>query len=131
MGGAVCFSIYQKTPQLWRGVVFQAPMCKIKEDMVSKNFRSPLVGPLSALTLTHSYHCPKLPPPFVVKLFLAIVGKSDSNAFSELPIAPSKKSLLNDVFKSEEKRRLAKDSPLFYGDRKPRLASARELLVGV
>ncbi|EED92153.1 phospholipase [Thalassiosira pseudonana CCMP1335] len=102
MGGAVCFSIYQKTPQLWRGVVFQAPMCKIKEDM--------------------------LPPPFVVKLFLAIVGKSDSNAFSELPIAPSKKSLLNDVFKSEEKRRLAKDSPLFYGDRKPRLASARELL---
>lgn len=36
MGGAVCFSIYEKCPSLWRGVVFQAPMCKIKEEMVSK-----------------------------------------------------------------------------------------------
>jgi acylglycerol lipase len=36
MGGAVCFSIYEQCPSLWRGVVFQAPMCKIKEEMVSK-----------------------------------------------------------------------------------------------
>jgi alpha-beta hydrolase superfamily lysophospholipase len=35
MGGAVCFSLYEKYPALWKGVVFQAPMCKIKEDMVS------------------------------------------------------------------------------------------------
>ncbi|KAL3800806.1 hypothetical protein HJC23_001643 [Cyclotella cryptica] len=69
-----------------------------------------------------------LPPPWVVKVFLAIVGKRGTSSFASLPIAPSKKSLLNDVFRSEEKRRLARDTPLFYGDRKPRLASARELL---
>ena len=103
MGGALCFSIYERKPSLWKGVVFVAPMCKIKEEM--------------------------LPPPWVVKLFMAIVGEAGVTTFSKLPIAPSKKSLLNDVFRSEEKRRLAKDTPLYYGDRKPRLASARELLV--
>ena len=102
MGGACCFTIYNKKPQLFKGVVFHAPMCKIKKEM--------------------------LPPPLVVKIFLAVVGEKGSSAFSRLPIAPSKKSLLNDVFKSEEKRKLAKDTPLYYGDRKPRLASARELL---
>lgn len=102
MGGAVCFTIYNQKPQLWKGVVFHSPMCKIKQEM--------------------------LPSPLVVKIFLAIVGERGTNAFSRLPIAPSKKSLLDDVFKSEEKRRLAKDTPLYYGDRKPRLASARELL---
>lgn len=51
--------------------------------------------------------------------------------FSSLPIAPSKKSLLDDVFRNAEKRRLAREPPTFYGDRKPRLASARELLVNI
>ena len=102
MGGAACFTIYNKKPQLWKGVVFHSPLCKIKEEM--------------------------LPSPLVVKIFMAIVGEKGTNAFSTLPIAPSKKSLLDDVFKSEEKRILAKDTPLYYGDRKPRLASARELL---
>jgi len=102
MGGAACFTTYNQKPQLWKGVVFHSPLCKIKKEM--------------------------LPPPLVVKIFMAIVGEKGTNAFSRLPIAPSKKSLLNDVFKSVEKRRLAKDTPLYYGDRKPRLASARELL---
>ena len=102
MGGAVCYTIYNQKPHLWKGIVFHSPLCKIKEDM--------------------------LPPPIVVKIFMAIVGKKGTNAFSRLPIAPSKGSLLDDVFKSLEKRRLAKDTPLFYGVRKPRLASARELL---
>lgn len=35
MGGAVCFSVYERNPSLWKGVVFVAPMCKIKNDMVS------------------------------------------------------------------------------------------------
>lgn len=65
----------------------------------------------------------------MVKLFLLLVGECETSTFSSLPLAPSTKSLLDDVFRSEEKRRLAKDTPLFYGDRKPRLASARELLV--
>jgi len=34
MGGAVCFSVYERNPSLWKGVVFVAPMCKIKDDMV-------------------------------------------------------------------------------------------------
>jgi hypothetical protein len=79
--------------------------------------------------LTIYFMVPQLPPPWVVKLFLAIVGERGTSFFSSLPIAPSKKSLLNDVFRNEEKRRLAKEPPTFYGDRKPRLASARELLV--
>jgi len=102
MGGAVSFTIYNRKPQLWKGVVFHSPLCKIKEEM--------------------------LPSPLVVKIFMAIVGEKGTNAFSRLPIAPSKKSLLDDVFKCEKKRELAKETPLFYGDRKPRLASARELL---
>lgn len=101
MGGAVCYTIYNQKPQIWKGVVFHSPLCKINKEM--------------------------LPPPFVVKIFKAIVGEG-TNALSRLPIAPSKKSLIDDVFKSEEKRRLAKGTPLYYGDRKPRLASARELL---
>ncbi len=60
---------------------------------------------------------------------MAIVGETGVTTFSKLPIAPSKKSLLNDVFRSERKKEMAKSNPLFYGDRKPRLASARELLV--
>mmetsp|Transcript_2935 Transcript_2935/g.5973 ORF Transcript_2935/g.5973 Transcript_2935/m.5973 type:complete len:141 (+) Transcript_2935:879-1301(+) len=59
---------------------------------------------------------------------MTIVGETGVTAFSKLPIAPSKKSLLNDVFRSERKKDIAKSNPLFYGDRKPRLASARELL---
>lgn len=102
MGGATCFTIYNQKPELWKGVVFHSPLCKIKKEM--------------------------LPSPLVVKIFLAIVGERGTTAFSTLPIAPSQKSLLNDVFKNEEKRRLAKETPLYYGDRKPRLASARELL---
>jgi len=61
---------------------------------------------------------------------MAVVGTTGVSYFASLPIAPAKKSLLNDVFRNEDKRRLAKEPPTFYGDRKPRLASARELLVG-
>lgn len=101
MGGAVCFSAYRRNPHRYSGVVFNAPMCKVADDM--------------------------MPPDYVIKAFRFIVTKLPFLA--SLPLAPAKGDLKNLSFHVEEKRDLVQRSPTSFSGRKPRLATARVILV--
>jgi acylglycerol lipase len=101
MGGAIVYDVMSRNRSVYEGVLLVAPMCKV----------------LNA------------PPDWVVKIFEAICGKSGSvNAFSIMPLAPTKGSIPNLSFKDKHKMALATSVPTSFG-RKPRLATARELLV--
>ena len=100
MGGAVAFDIMMQHRKFYEGVIFAAPMVKI------------LVTP----------------PSWVVRLFYKVVGKPGSvSRLSVLPLAPSRGDIPDLSFKDKEKMKLALSVPTKYG-RKPRLATARELL---
>lgn len=100
MGGAVAYDIMSRNRSEYEGAIFIAPMIKI---------------------LTK-------PPKTVVDLFYKIVGDPGTvSALTIMPIAPSKGDLAEKSFKDKEKMRLALSAPTRYG-RKPRLATARELL---
>ena len=100
MGGAVAFDIMMQHRKYYEGVIFAAPMVKI------------LVTP----------------PSWVVRLFYKVVGKPGSvSRLSVLPLAPSRGDIPDLSFKDKEKMKLALSVPTKYG-RKPRLATARELL---
>lgn len=101
LGGAVAFDIMHQHRSEYEGVIFAAPMI----DILVK------------------------PPKAVVDFFLKVVGDSGTlNALSVLPLAPSKGDIPDLSFKDKEKMRLATSAPHKYG-RKPRLATARELLL--
>lgn len=101
MGGAVVYDLMNRNRSSYEGVIFVAPMCKVLAT----------------------------PPDWVVKIFEAICGKSGSvNAFSMMPLAPTKGSIPDLSFKDKHKMALATSVPTSFG-RKPRLATARELLV--
>ena len=69
------------------------------------------------------------PPDWVVKIFEMIVGKPGTvNSFNLMPFAPTKGSFPELSFKDKHKMALATSVPTSFG-RKPRLATARELLV--
>jgi len=103
MGGAVAFSTYERNPKMWNGVIFVAPMVKIADDV--------------------------LPPKWVIDAFRLVVGPSGTSSFlARLPIAPSSGSFDDFCFKEIEKRELVNQSPYSFGGRKPRLATARELM---
>lgn len=100
MGGAVAFDIMMQYRKDYAGVIFAAPMVKI------------LVTP----------------PTWVVRLFYMVVGEPGSvSRLSVLPLAPSRGDIPDLSFKDKEKMKLALSVPTKYG-RKPRLATARELL---
>jgi pimeloyl-ACP methyl ester carboxylesterase len=101
MGGAIAYDLMNRNRSVYEGVILAAPMCKV----------------LNA------------PPDWVVKIFEAICGKPGSvNAFSIMPIAPTKGNIPDLSFKDKHKMALATSVPTSFG-RKPRLATARELLV--
>lgn len=101
MGGAVAFDLMSRYRSCYEGVIFVCPMVKV---MI-------------------------VPPAWVVNLFYKIVGASGTvNSFSVMPFAPSKGNIPMLSFKVKEKMLLATSVPTGYG-RKPRLATARELLV--
>mmetsp|Transcript_16973 Transcript_16973/g.35633 ORF Transcript_16973/g.35633 Transcript_16973/m.35633 type:complete len:438 (-) Transcript_16973:2005-3318(-) len=103
MGGAVAFSTYERNPKMWNGVIFVAPMVKIADDV--------------------------LPSKWVIDAFRLVVGPSGTSSFlARLPIAPSSGSFDDFCFKEIEKRELVNQSPYSFGGRKPRLATARELM---
>lgn len=84
----------------YEGVIFAAPMVKISIA----------------------------PPSWVVDIFYKIVGEPGTvSPLSIMPWAPSKGDIPDLSFKDKEKMRLALSAPTKYG-RKPRLATARELL---
>ncbi|KAL3800805.1 hypothetical protein HJC23_001642 [Cyclotella cryptica] len=100
MGGAVVFDVMNRNRSSYEGVIFVCPMCKVLNT----------------------------PPGWVVSIFEYIVGAPGSvNSFSVMPIAPSKGDLSSLSFKDKNKKALATSVPTVYG-RKPRLATARELL---
>ena len=103
MGGAICFCSYQRRPDLFAGIVFVAPMCKISDKLA--------------------------PPPIVKKVLLWIAGPVGSSCWGSLlpylPIAPVKNVSKSSV-RIESKRHLMTSAPVSY-TRKPRLATAREL----
>lgn len=102
MGGAIAYSIINANPDVYAGVNFLAPMCKIAEDM--------------------------MPAKWVVELGRAIAGpKGTTTRLGFLPIAPSKGDLRMFTFKLAHKRALTSRVPSMFG-RKPRFATARELL---
>lgn len=101
MGGAVAYCTYNRNPKLFRGVVFVCPMCKIGDDC--------------------------LPPQWVIDLFRQLAGpKGTASTLGYLPIAPSQ-GVQMDWSIRPHKQALLSSFPLEYG-RKPRLATARELL---
>jgi len=101
MGGAVAYCTYKRNPKLFRGVVFVCPMCKIGDDL--------------------------LPPQWVIDLSRKLAGpKGTASVLGYLPIAPSQGV---DIGLSVRplKQAMLTAFPLDYV-RKPRLATARELL---
>lgn len=103
MGGAVAFSTYNRIPDVFRGVLFVCPMCKISDNM--------------------------LPPQFVIDVLRWLIGPSSSqiSLLGFLPIAPAKNDLDDVTYRVREKHELASRAPLNFG-RNPRLATARELI---
>lgn len=101
MGGACAYCTYNRNPKLFRGVVFVAPMCKIGEDC--------------------------LPPQWVIDLFRKLAGpKGTASTLGYLPIAPSQ-GIDIDLSVRPLKQAMLTAFPMDYV-RKPRLATARELL---
>jgi acylglycerol lipase len=101
MGGAIVYDVMNRNRSSYEGVIFVCPMVKVLNT----------------------------PPAWVVKIFYSIVGAPGSvNFLSMMPWAPSKGSIPDLSFKDKKKMALATSAPTSYG-RKPRLATARELLV--
>ena len=66
----------------------------------------------------------------MIEGFRALVGPSGTaTLFSILPLAPASGSFNEFCFREKEKRELTNNAPYAYGGRKPRLATARELMV--
>ena len=100
--GAVAYSTYNRTPNLFRGVVFICPMCKISDDM--------------------------LPPQWVINLLRWVLGPPGTTSLlGYLPIAPAKNQLFDLAHHLPEKAETVWRCPTTFA-RNPRLATARELL---
>mmetsp|Transcript_19946 Transcript_19946/g.29546 ORF Transcript_19946/g.29546 Transcript_19946/m.29546 type:complete len:393 (-) Transcript_19946:193-1371(-) len=101
MGGAVSFCAYEKIPTIISGVMFVAPMCKIKKDM--------------------------LPPQWVIEFLRRLIGAPGTDStLGYLPVSPSR-DLKDVTHRCKEKHELAMACPLLF-ERSPRLTTARELL---
>jgi len=101
MGGAVAYSLIQNHGDFYDGVILVAPMVKIQIA----------------------------PPDWITNILSCLLGKSGTvDSFTILPIAPSKGGDIASLsFRDEKKLLWAKVCPTKH-DRKPRLATARELL---
>ena len=103
MGGAISYALYNRNPKLWSGVVFIAPMCKIKDE--------------------------NIPPKIFVDFIKKLVNESSyGNFFGTLPFTPAKSDISMLSFKLSEKRAIATMVPSRYG-RNARLGTAIQLLV--
>ena len=99
----MAYTIMQKHPDLYAGVVFLCPMCKIADEM--------------------------MPPQFVIDLCRKISGPTGTaSLIGYLPMAPSKGDLQDLTFKLKDKQRVYMRHPAVF-KRKPRFATAREMLV--
>jgi acylglycerol lipase len=102
MGGAVSYSVYNRIPHVFRGVIFVCPMCKISDDM--------------------------LPPGYVIDFLKRIIGPTGTmSMLGYLPVAPSSNNLLDVTHRMPKKAALISTCPTEFV-RNPRLATARELI---
>lgn len=103
MGGAVAYSVYNRMPDIIRGVVFVCPMCKIGDDM--------------------------LPPQWIIDLLTKLIGPSGrtTSFLGYLPIAPAKADIGDVAHSVQAKADMYYRSPLCFC-RNPRLATSRELI---
>ena len=102
MGGAVAFTIIKTHPDVYSGVNFVAPMCKIASAMK--------------------------PPEWVITLGRLVAGPTGTATWlGSLPIGPVNGNLKMLTYKVAGKRALNSRVPSQYA-RKPRLATGRELL---
>jgi hypothetical protein len=93
----------QKHSDLYAGVVFLSPMCKIADEM--------------------------MPPQFVIDFCRLIAGTTGTaSLIGYLPLAPSTGDLQLLTYRMKEKQRVYMRHPAVF-KRKPRFATARELLV--
>lgn len=101
MGGAIAFCAYNKRPDLFDGVIFVAPMCKISDEMK--------------------------PSDTVIDAFRMIAGPRGANTLcGYLPIAPAKANLGDFTYKRLSIKATASLCPTNYC-RNLRLSTAREL----
>lgn len=101
MGGAVAYCSYNLNPDVYTGVVFVSPMCKICEEI--------------------------LPPDAVLRTLFWFAGPTGTTNFlGILPIVPIPSQALTLSHKVPEKRDMARRIPTNYA-RNPRLATAREI----
>jgi len=102
MGGAVAFDVYSRIPSMYSGVVLISPMVKISEEM--------------------------MPNPIIVRALQWFLGSQGTERLiGVLPFAPSS-DVSSLAYRLEDKRLLAHSIPIIYS-RKPRLTTARELVL--
>jgi acylglycerol lipase len=105
MGGAVAYCIYNNMPDVFSGVNFMSPMCKISDDM--------------------------LPAQWIVDMARKVAGPTgEATKIGFLPISPARGDLKQYSFKLAYRRALYTRAPTAFG-RNPRMATARELIVSV
>jgi hypothetical protein len=105
MGGAVAYCIYNNMPDVFSGVNFMCPMCKISDDM--------------------------LPAQWVIDMARKVAGPTgEATKIGFLPISPAKGDMRQYTFKLARRRALYTRVPTAFG-RNPRLATARELIVSM
>lgn len=102
MGGAICYYIYERNPKFWSGILFLSPMLKVSDEF--------------------------LPPENVIKICEKFVGPQGTySPLGWLPVTPTPE-VNGKSFKLQWKRYIIMSFPSLYG-RRPRLATARELLL--
>lgn len=102
MGGALAYCVYNKIPHVFRGVVFQSPMCKISEDL--------------------------LPPKIIIQLLdILIHPQSCTRCLGYLPLAPTDGTLAEKMGPNKQCLAMLDTCPTMYG-RNPRLITAKTFL---
>jgi len=103
MGGAVAYSVYRMIPEVFRGVIFQAPMCKISEEL--------------------------LPSKFVQKVLRRLIDPTSwTKSLGYLPLAPTDGTIAEKMGPNKECLALLNTCPTMYG-RNPRLLTAKTMMV--
>ena len=102
MGGAIAYCVYNLIPDCFNGVILQAPMCKISEEL--------------------------LPPKFVVQLLDRLMHpQATTRCLGYLPIAPTDGTLAEKLGPNKQCLAMLATCPTLYG-RDPRLITAKTLL---
>ena len=102
MGGAISYTVYNKIPEVFKGVIFQAPMVKISDET--------------------------LPPKFLINLLEKLLNpRSITSGLGYLPLAPADNKLHEYLGTNKESLEIVDRCPTLFS-RNPRLKTAQTLL---